>query len=507
MKINQLKVGVILSYVSIGLGSVVSMVYTPAMLRLLGQSEYGLYTLAGSIVSYLSLLSMGFGSSYVRFYSKYKVNNDQDGIAKLNGMYMTLFTVIGIVALIAGGILTYYCDRIFDASLTAYEVETTKKLMVLLVFNIAISFPFSIFTSYITANEQYVFQKLLSVIKVIANPIIVLSVLFVGFKSVGLVVATVFLNVTIEIIHMIFCLKKLKMRFEFKSFDFKLFKEMAYFSIFIFINIVVDQINWNAAKFMLGIYWGSIVVAVYGVASQLNNYYLQFSSTISSVFIPKVHRIVATTNSKKELTELFTKVGRVQFAVLALVASGLVFFGKPFILKWGGPEYGDAYPIVLLMILPVTIPLIQNLGIEIQRAQNLHQFRSLVYLSVAVVNIAISLWLCPKYGGIGCAIGTAFSILLGNGLIMNIYYHKKCNIDIIHFWKNILRMSIGLVIPIIFGSVMIKLFVISSIPQLCCGIIAYTVVYSASMWVLGINNYEKQLVKKPFNVIIQRFKK
>ena len=492
---------------SMGLGSVVSLAYTPVMLRLLGQSEYGLYTLAGSIVSYLSLLSLGFGSSYVRFYSKYKVNNDQDGLSKLNGMYMTLFTFIGVVALVAGGILTHYCDRIFDASLSIQEIETTKKLMALLVFNIAISFPFSIFTSYITANEQYLFQKVLSIIKVIANPLIVLPVLLLGFKSVGLVVATVALNVSIEVAHMIFCLKKLKMRFNFKSFDFKLFKEMALFSAFIFINIVVDQINWNVAKFLLGIYWGSVIVAIYGVASQLNNYYLQFSSTISHVFTPKVHRIVATTNSRKELTDIFTKVGRVQFLVLALVASGLIFFGRPFILKWAGADYSEAYPIVLLMVIPVTIPLIQNLGIEIQRAQNQHQFRSLVYLAVAVVNIGVSLALCPKYGGIGCAIGTAFSIILGNGLIMNIYYHKKCNIDIIHFWKSILRMSVGLIIPIVAGCIMVNLFDFSSFVAMCCGMVIYSIIYCCSMWILGINKYEKELLKKPLFKIVNKFKK
>ena len=66
MKINQLKAGVLLSYLSVGIGALVSIIYTPIMLRLLGQSEYGLYTLAGSVVSYLSILNFGLSSSYIR---------------------------------------------------------------------------------------------------------------------------------------------------------------------------------------------------------------------------------------------------------------------------------------------------------------------------------------------------------------------------------------------------------------------------------------------------------
>lgn len=67
---NQRKMGVILTYTSEAIKILTGLLYTPIMLRLLGQSEYGLYQLVYSVVSYLSLLSMGFGSSYLRFYSK-----------------------------------------------------------------------------------------------------------------------------------------------------------------------------------------------------------------------------------------------------------------------------------------------------------------------------------------------------------------------------------------------------------------------------------------------------
>ena len=55
MKIDRLKAGVVLSYVSLAAGSIISILYTPVMLRLLGQSEYGLYSLASSTAAYLSL--------------------------------------------------------------------------------------------------------------------------------------------------------------------------------------------------------------------------------------------------------------------------------------------------------------------------------------------------------------------------------------------------------------------------------------------------------------------
>ena len=72
MRINQRKVGVLLTYIAQGVQILSGLLYTPIMLRLLGQSEYGLYQLVASVVSYLSILSLGFGSSYMRFYSRIK---------------------------------------------------------------------------------------------------------------------------------------------------------------------------------------------------------------------------------------------------------------------------------------------------------------------------------------------------------------------------------------------------------------------------------------------------
>ena len=62
---NQRRWGALLSYVNIILTVAVGLLYTPLMLRLLGQSEYGLYSLIGSVIGYLSVLDMGLGNTLV----------------------------------------------------------------------------------------------------------------------------------------------------------------------------------------------------------------------------------------------------------------------------------------------------------------------------------------------------------------------------------------------------------------------------------------------------------
>lgn len=503
-KVNQLKVGVILSYASMLANNIISILYTPIMLRLLGRSEYGLYSLVSSVVSNLSLLNLGFSSAFMRFYSKYKVNNDEEGMARLNGMFTIIFSIISLVTIIAGSFLVLNVENIFEKSLSASEINTARVLMVLMVFNMAITFPDNVLNSNITANECYLFQKTVMLLRSILNPFLTLPLLLMGYKSISLVAVTTLLTVFSIVLHLWYCFKKLKIKFIFKGFDFSLLKEIWAFSFFIFLNMITDQINWSVDKFILGMISGTTVVAIYTIGAQINNYYLSFSTSVSSVFIPKVNRIVAKNNDNNELTKLFTKVGRIQFIVMSFILTSFTIFGKYFIRVWAGEGYETSYYIALILIVPVTIPLIQNVGIEIQKAKNMHRFRSVLYASIALCNILLSIPLAKAFGGVGSAIGTSIAILVANCIIMNIYYHKKVGLDMIYFWKQIGEFIKALIIPIIAGAFIMFVIGVDSIPKFILLAIVYSCIFMFSMWKFGMNNSEKDLFRGPINRILKR---
>lgn len=492
---DQKKAGVLLSYGQTVLSTLISLVYTPVMLRLLGQSEYGLYTLVNGFISNLSLMSFGLGSAYVRYYARYEASDGEDGVAKINGMFMVIFLVIGALSLFVGGILVANVHNIFAAKLTPKEVETARVLMALLVINIAVSFPCSVFTSYITARERFFFQRMVSMIRTILNPIVMLPLLLMGLGSVSLVLVTLTLSVVTDVSSAFYCFKKLRMRLTFGKFDFRLLREMGGFSFFIFLNMIIDQINWTVDTTILGIVSGTAATAIYGVGSQLHRYYMTLSTSISGVFVPQINRIVARGEGDDSLTRLFTRVGRIQFMLLMLVLTGFIFVGEPFIEAWGGGEYEGAYPIGLLLMGPVTVPLIQNLGIEIQRAKNKHQFRSKVYFFMALFNVAISIPLGMKWGGLGCALGTAISMIVCNGFVMNWYYHRHIGLDMRYFWKSILSIVPSFVPPVLLAMLAIRMHDFVGYGGVVLFAIPYSVVYCASIYLLAMNESEKDMVK------------
>lgn len=504
---RQLKIGVILSYATTAVNMVIQLIYTPVMIRLLGQSEYGLYTLVGSVVSYLSLFSLGFTGAYLRFYSRYKKDNDYHKISRLNGMFLTLFLIMAIVALVCGMSLSQFTPQLFGDKLNAAELEKAKILMQILVINIALTFPSSVFESIEIAHEKYLFQRVLALVGIVVNPFICLPLLLMGYGSVALVVISTSITVIKLVVNIWYCLRKMGETFVFGEIDFGLLREIAGFSFFIFLNMIIDQINWSVDKFVLGRVSGTTAVAVYSVGAQFNAIYMQFSTSISSVFSPGVNRIVMEDNADKcaRLTKLFIKVGRIQFIVLLLVLSGYIFLGKYFIINiYLTNEYADSYWVGLLLMGPSIIPLIQNLGIEIQRAMNAHRFRSIVYTIMALLNLVISIPLAMWFGPIGSAMGTMIGLLLANGLIMNIYYHKVLGINMLEFWKSIQQLSKGLVVPGVLGIIIITQMKFDNIVMFGITILGYVAVYAGSFWKLGMNSEEKQLVINMCKSVLKR---
>ena len=409
-----------------------------------------------------SILNLGFSSGYIRYYSIYKKDENTDKIYRLNGLFLIVFTIIGIIAFACGTFLAFNLRIVFDQGLMPDEYNKARIMMLMLAVNLAISFPMTVFSCIISAHEKFIFLKSLLMIKTVVGPFITLPLLLMGFRSVAMVIVSVTLSLFTDSIYVYYVLKPLNQKFIFSDIEFSLLKSLFSYSSFIALNIIVDQINWNIDKLLLARFKGTAMVAVYSIGYVLYAYYQTFSTSISGLFTPRIHKIINSTQNQEslqeKLTELFTKIGRVQFIILALLMTGVIFFGKAFIVVyWAGEGYEDSYYVALLLMLPATVTLCQNTGIEIQRAQNKHKYRSILYSITAILNLLFSIKLCQLYGAIGSAFGTFASYFVSSITLMNIYYHRHCNLNMFYYWKNILSLSKGIILPVICGYLYVKI--------------------------------------------------
>ena len=501
---DQLKAGALLSYVVLGLNTLIGLLYTPFMLRMLGQSEFGLYSLAASVIAYLTVLDLGFGNAIVRYTAKFRAEGKQEEQYEMFGMFFLLYLFISALAFILGLFLVGNVDCLFDTHMTTDEIGKIR--LMLLSFNLAFTFPMSIWGAIITAYENFVFQKIINIARILLNPIVMIVLLLFGYKAVAMVVVTTSFNVATLVINWIYCKRKLHIHLRFTHFKWDFLKEVSIYSFWIFLNAIIDRIYWSTGQFVLGIFRGAAMVAVYAVAIQLSNLYIMFSTAISGLFLPKVMAMVTRNEDRKVISDLFIRTGRIQFIVIAFVLAGFIIFGRQFILLWAGEGYENAYWISLLFFIPLTVPLIQNLGITILQARNEMKFRSTLYVIIAIASLGLSIPMAKSYGGIGCAFATALALTAGQIVVMNIYYQRKQDIDIIKFWKEIGKMSIIPFVVTLFSLLLIwKMDIdISNITRLAGGIVLFSLFYLPLSWFGSMNASERSLFSGMILKLIKR---
>ena len=83
---KQMSFGIVLSYMIIIAQFATGLLYTPIVLKTLGQSQYGIYSLCTSFMGYLTIMNSGANAAYIRFYVQTKEKNPKK-IPGLNGVF------------------------------------------------------------------------------------------------------------------------------------------------------------------------------------------------------------------------------------------------------------------------------------------------------------------------------------------------------------------------------------------------------------------------------------
>lgn len=498
---SQRKAGITLTYLSIILTNLIGLIYTPFLLRMMGQSEYGMYALAASIVAYLSVIDFGFGNATIRYTALYRSKGEEEKLPGLWGMLLAIYGFISLISLVAGVFLSFNVDILFSSSMTVEELARMRILLLLMTFNITFSFPLSVFESIMIAYERFKFQRGVQVMRTLLQPVIMIPLLLLGYKSIALVILITILNISYLLANLWYCVQKIEVRIKFKQFNVPLFKEILQYSFWVFLIMVVDRLYWSSGQIILGAVIGVSAVAVFAVALQFRNYLTSFSTAISSVFLPKITSI----DSISELDELFIKIGRIQFLIISFILSGFILFGKTFIILWAGEDYSEAYLIALIILIPLSVPLVQTLGMSILQAQNKLKFRSYTYLLMAVICCLASIPMAKLYGGVGCAISIAFSLILCNIIIMNIYYHKVIHLNIPKFWREIIIMAIPvLIIDLVAYLIINQVNISHNWGALLLEITIFSILYLFFVYKWSMNRYEKSILSNALNKLRKR---
>ena len=493
---NQLKTGFILNYVNLGIGALIPFIYTPIMLSILGQEEYGLYKLSSSVTSYLSLLSLGVGSSVTRYLIKYREEEGRESEEKILGLFITIFQVIAFCSLIVGIVLALNINLLYDNSLSQQELSKMKILIIILTVNMVIGFLQTPYYSAINSHERFVFLQAFGILLTILNPILCLIALYMGYASGGLAFVSLLIVILSRIVYYIYVRHIIPLKPAFCRPPKALLKDIFLFSFWLFVGSLAYQLHGATDTILIGMIpvLSTAGVAVYSIGSILQSMVLTMTGGLASMLSPKVNKMVFNKTSRSEQTDVAIQYGRILSYIVAIIVSGFISFGHPFIHFYVGDDYAQAYYVAIVIMVPSIIPLIQTVFSNILVAENKNKFRSLVYLFIAIINIIGTWYLLKIWGIVGAALMTGLSVVIGHGVIMNWFYLKKMGLDIKRFWKNVIGVFMCPVIMSVTVILSYNYINYYTFPSLLAGIVIYSLLFVAFSWYFSMNKYEKELV-------------
>jgi len=494
---DQKKAGVALSYVATVLSIVLSIAFVPFLISSLGDAEYGLYRIVQSFASQLSIMIFGIGSLTAVTVAKY---NAKPGLEKEKENFLAM--AIGIAAMLSllilaiGGVMFFSIESIFKESMTVEQIKLAKKLYILLVASIGISVFRDVFSGIIRGYEHFIFSKSSVVAGLILQVLLMVVLLKLGFKSLAIVTIYLTINIARTLAEVFYCLGILKVKVKFHHFDKALFLSSFSFSLAVFLQAVVTQVNQNLDSVILGAMTTPEVVTLYSVALTIFTTFNGLSDTIASVFAPKGAKLIAYEASAQELTDHVLKPGRFQLMVVSALLFGFLIAGKDFLYLWVGSSKVEAYGIALLLMASTALSLISATSNGILDALLKRLGRSLIISGTALLNLIISIILVKKIGYMGAAIGTAAAVLIGQVVLTNIYYNRVFGFKIAYFYKEVFRgilpssfIAVAVALPsyFLFPNLSLKSFLIKGF--------SFAVPYLLLLYFWGMNEFEKNTIK------------
>lgn len=492
------KIGVVLSYIMMIFEVFSTLLITPLIIRTLGQAEYGVYKLIYSVSAYLLLLDLGVGNSVTRYIAKYRAIQDREQEEKFFGVTIIYYILITLVTIIFGDLVIFVIPQAFAKGLTVSEIELAQKLLVLTIANAAVTLGTSVFNNVIIAYEKFSVSKGISIFQIIARMILTALVVVCGLGSLGILAVNLFVTVLGRSICIMYVFTKIKLFPQFKGIHSVFVKEVVIYSSLIFLQMIATQLNSSADQILIGAFVSSSasIVAVYSVGSQIVQYFQSIGGAFNGVLMPGIVSMVERDATEEEYTSEMIRIGRIIFMVIGLIFVGFIAFGKEFIVLWAGEVNKEAYVVALLLMAVQLFILSKSVGSQILWALNQHREQAVLKFMIVVLNVFLTIALISWNPLIGATIGTFVSLFIGDVILMDVLLFKKIHLSPKKYYLGLLKgIFPGLLIALVSGFLFKAIVPISGWVDLILGIVILTLVYLVVLFLFGLNEYEKKVLK------------
>lgn len=501
LKNKSLKLAGVVAYLFIIVNTISGFVLGPAILSRVGSNAYGVYTSVNAIVSAVMIADLGVSETLIRFVADYRANHASDEkIGKLCKTVKTINYVLVLISIVAGIVIYTLIPEMYKGTFSADEILAAQKMMGVCIVSIAATLLTNYYSGIIAGYGYFTYINITKTISVLVKLVLSLLVVWIFADVYVVVLVNAIISVAIYFVDLWFFKTYINIRLVYGFTKITVLKELLIYTIFIFIQTIVDQVNSNLDSIIIGMIEGAAVVAIYSFGLVIFHMFQQLSTSISQMLVPYMSNIVANEAKPRDIEDSLIRIGRIQYIVMGAVYFGFWSLGRLFIEIWLGDGYGSVWIIAIILMTGGLFPLIQNGAIALLKAQNLMGFRTTSLFISALVNAVVTIVLVSQWGYVYASIGTALGFVVVNTILMDLYYYKKLHLNMARVLWSILRKITAVDIVCAVVAILVQ-FVLNNVPpflRLLLSGTAFCIVYGILVYFLVCSKEERNMILRKF---------
>lgn len=446
MNKDEVKYGIILSYLLVAVNVISGLAFTPYLVHRLGNSQYGLYEIIVALASNLSILSFGMSDCVVKFVSTYRNNGDREKESEVIGCILKLLCVSALLAFFVCIIVYRKFDVVYAESLTPNEMADGKLLFIVSAINLVMSLPGSVFSCVLTAYEKFATTRMLNISRVVLRIVLIVLCLNISNSAMTVLVIDTLLNIALIVFNYFVMKVSLGCSVSLKTTDKGMYKTIFSFSAYTVFFLIAREVQWQTDKTIIGLRLNTEMVTIYAAGSKISAMFNQLGYTLSGLYLPRAISIEKNNPTEKKYRLFIVGMGRIVFPIIMIVYIGYFFLGLPFIELWMGEGYESAFYSSFIMMTSLLVPILLDSGIAITKAKDKQGVIAISWFLSSTINIVLTWIVVLRLGIIGASLMTLVTSYLINVFVLLCVLKRETGLKVLKTFIEIFR---GYLLPLV----------------------------------------------------------
>lgn len=410
--------------------ALVSVLIMPFVVHTLGDRMYGVWTLVGTFIGYYGVLELGLSNAVSRYLAKSLGAGDEEDCNRIFNTSLRLYLGLGTVAFLISALIAAMASWLCGNTQDAYLFS---RIILILGLSIGLMFPVKVFKGALEGHMRFEITAGLDLLSLLLRTALIVPVLLAGYGILGLAWVTFLTSLPSVALHIYFTHKHLPfLRFDSRYWGRSTARLLLSYSAFSLIAQLADILQFRLDAFVVAGFVGVAAVTHYKIAGVLTQYFFDLMSALMGV-LPSIFSRQDGAQKYEALQNTFFFASKLAVCIASFIGFALIAWGKVFIWRWMGPQYDDAYPILLILVLGCTVALWQGPSISLLYGTSRHKVFALFNSIEGLANLALSLVLVRSYGMIGVALGTLISKMVVKIFIQPIYVCRVAGINYLDY--------------------------------------------------------------------------